>query len=55
VYTQYVPSLIEILSGAGIVAYGMLAITLGVRYLNLVDHRQAEWVAELEPAAGAAD
>jgi Ni/Fe-hydrogenase subunit HybB-like protein len=38
-YTAYFPSLIEILAGAGVIAYGMLAITLAVRYLNLVDHR----------------
>jgi Ni/Fe-hydrogenase subunit HybB-like protein len=34
--------LIEILSGVGVVAYGALAITLGVRYLNLIDHEQEE-------------
>jgi molybdopterin-containing oxidoreductase family membrane subunit len=55
VYTQYFPSLIEILSGAGIVAYGTLAVTLAVRYLNLVDHRVEEVVVEMEPAVGAAD
>jgi menaquinone reductase, integral membrane subunit len=56
-YTQYLPSLIEFLSGAGIVAYGILAVTLGVRYLNLVDHRQGEAVAEEVhlPVAAAAD
>jgi Ni/Fe-hydrogenase subunit HybB-like protein len=37
-YTQYMPSLIEFLSGAGIVAYGLLAFTLGARYLGVVDH-----------------
>lgn len=37
-YTTYTPSLIEILSGAGVVAYGALAITLGIRYLKIVDH-----------------
>jgi Ni/Fe-hydrogenase subunit HybB-like protein len=37
-YTDYAPSLIEYLTGAGIVAYGLLAFTLGVRYLNVVDH-----------------
>jgi molybdopterin-containing oxidoreductase family membrane subunit len=41
-YTTYVPSLVEILSGAGVAAYGALAITLGVRYLNVVDHRTRE-------------
>jgi molybdopterin-containing oxidoreductase family membrane subunit len=40
-YTDYVPSLIEFLTGAGIVAYGLMAFTLGVRYLNIVDHRAA--------------
>ena len=38
-YTQYSPSLIEIISGAGVLAYGLLAYTIGVRYLNVVDHR----------------
>jgi Ni/Fe-hydrogenase subunit HybB-like protein len=37
-YTTYVPSLIEILTGAGIVAYGALAVTLGIRHLGVVDH-----------------
>jgi Ni/Fe-hydrogenase subunit HybB-like protein len=37
-YTDYVPSLIEFVSGAGIVAYGLLAFTLGVRYLKVVDY-----------------
>jgi Ni/Fe-hydrogenase subunit HybB-like protein len=38
-YTSYVPSLIEIVSGLGIIAYGLLAFSLGVRYLKVVDHR----------------
>ncbi|HEY5270070.1 MAG TPA: NrfD/PsrC family molybdoenzyme membrane anchor subunit [Anaerolineales bacterium] len=37
-YTAYRPSLIEILTGAGIVSYGLLAFSLGVRYLKVVDH-----------------
>ncbi|OGO50689.1 MAG: hypothetical protein A2Z30_01715 [Chloroflexi bacterium RBG_16_64_43] len=41
-YTTYVPSPVEILSSAGVLAYGALAITLGVRYLNVVDHRTRE-------------
>ena len=41
-YTTYFPSTIEILSGLGVIAYGALAITLGVRYLNLIDHRGTE-------------
>ena len=42
IYTTYFPSTIEILSGLGVVAYGALAVTLGVRYLNLIDHRKQE-------------
>lgn len=37
-YTSYTPSLIEVAVGAGIVAYGLLAFTLAVRYLNVVNH-----------------
>ena len=40
-YTTYVPSLIEFLAGAGVVAYGLLAFSLGVRYLKVVDHQVA--------------
>ncbi len=40
-YTDYVPSLIEFLSGAGIIAYGLLAFTLGARYLRVVDYSPA--------------
>jgi molybdopterin-containing oxidoreductase family membrane subunit len=45
-YTTYVPSLIEVLTGAGIVAYGALAVTLGIRHLGIVDHTPEP---ELEP------
>jgi len=37
-YTTYFPSLIEILAGAGVLAFGFLAVSLGVRYLRIVDH-----------------
>ena len=37
-YTTYFPSLIEFIAGAGIVAYGVLMFTLGVRYFKVVDH-----------------
>jgi molybdopterin-containing oxidoreductase family membrane subunit len=40
-YTAYFPSLIEFLSGAGVIAYGAMAVTLGVRYLKVVDHSEA--------------
>jgi molybdopterin-containing oxidoreductase family membrane subunit len=54
-YTTYFPSLIEILAGAGVVAYGVLAVTLGVRYLNVVDHQPVEEEAETVPAFAPAD
>jgi len=41
-YTNYVPSLIEILTGAAIIAYGFTAFSLGVRYLRVVDHSMIE-------------
>jgi Ni/Fe-hydrogenase subunit HybB-like protein len=41
-YAAYRPSLIEILSGAGIVSYGLLSFSLGVRYLKVVDHNVAK-------------
>lgn len=37
-YTHYVPSLVEIMAGLGVISYGVLAFTLGVRYLRIVDH-----------------
>lgn len=37
-YTQYFPSLIEVLSGAGVVAIGLMTFSLGVRFLNIVNH-----------------
>jgi len=41
-YTSYQPSLIENLSGAAIVAYGLTAFSLGVKYLRVVDHSLVE-------------
>lgn len=54
VYTSYFPSVIEIISGLGVIAYGALAITIGVRYLNLIDHpiREREVVKSTVPVAG---
>jgi Ni/Fe-hydrogenase subunit HybB-like protein len=37
-YTTYSPSLIEILAGVGVLAYGLFAVTFGVRYLNVINH-----------------
>jgi molybdopterin-containing oxidoreductase family membrane subunit len=53
-YTTYVPSLIEIVSGAGVLAYGAMAVTLGIRYLGVVDHTtevESEAVRESAPSA----
>jgi Ni/Fe-hydrogenase subunit HybB-like protein len=41
-YTSYTPSLIEILTGAAIIAYGLTAFSLGVKYLRVVDHSLVE-------------
>lgn len=40
-FTRYTPSLIEFMAGAGVVAYGLMAFTIGVRYLRVVDHTDA--------------
>jgi hypothetical protein len=34
--------LIEILAGAAIIAYGLTAFSLGVKYLRVVDHSLVE-------------
>jgi Ni/Fe-hydrogenase subunit HybB-like protein len=50
-YTSYVPSLIEILAGAGVVAYGVMAFTIGVQWLGVVDHSDShEEAPEAVPA-----
>jgi Ni/Fe-hydrogenase subunit HybB-like protein len=41
-YTNYFPSLVEFLSGAAIIAYGLTAFSLGVKYLRVVDHSFVE-------------
>ena len=41
-YTSYRPSLIEVLAGAAIIAYGLTAFSLGVKYLRVVDHSLVE-------------
>jgi len=38
-YASYTPSLVEWAAGLGVIAYGLLAFSLGVRYLRVVDHR----------------
>jgi Ni/Fe-hydrogenase subunit HybB-like protein len=41
-YTSYRPALVEILAGAAIIAYGLTAFSLGVKYLRVVDHSLVE-------------
>jgi Ni/Fe-hydrogenase subunit HybB-like protein len=41
-YTSYRPSIIEILTGSAIIAYGLAAFSLGVKYLRVVDHSFVE-------------
>ena len=41
-YARYVPSLVEFVIGAAIIAYGFMAFTLGVLYLKVVDHNVDE-------------
>jgi molybdopterin-containing oxidoreductase family membrane subunit len=48
-YASYSPSWIEIVTGLGIVSYGLLAFSLGVRYLGVVDHRLASERLEQAP------
>lgn len=38
-YTSYRPSFVEWAAGLGIIAYGLLTFSLGVKYLKVVDHR----------------
>jgi len=48
-YTMYRPSLVEWLTGLGIVAYGLMLFSLGVRYLRVVDHSLEQVHPELIP------
>jgi Ni/Fe-hydrogenase subunit HybB-like protein len=41
-YTSYQPSLVEWVTGFGVIAYGLLAFSLGVKYLRVVDHSLVE-------------
>jgi len=41
-YASYKPSLVEILTGSAIIAYGLTAFSLGVKYLRVVDHSLVE-------------
>ena len=48
-YASYSPSLVEWLTGLGILAYGLLAFSLGVKYLRVVDHTLIEQEAASIP------
>lgn len=37
-YASYFPSIIEILVGAGVIAYGLFAFSIGVKYFSVVNH-----------------
>jgi len=52
-YTSYRPSLIEILTGSAIIAYGLTAFSLGVKYLRVVDHTLMEKEHETEEVESA--
>lgn len=59
-FTRYTPSLIEFLAGGGIISYGLFAITIGIRYLKIVDHQVQAAELDHSPArlpvfAGAGD
>jgi Ni/Fe-hydrogenase subunit HybB-like protein len=41
-YTTYRPSLVEWATGLGVIAFGLLVFSLGVKYLRVVDHRLTE-------------
>jgi Ni/Fe-hydrogenase subunit HybB-like protein len=41
-YTSYSPSLVEWITGLGIIAYGLMAFSIGVKYLRVVDHTLIE-------------
>lgn len=54
-YTSYRPSIVEIVTGAAIIAYGLTAFSLGVKYLRVVDHtlidRKHQIIREPNPEA----
>ena len=44
-FTTYTPALIEWQVGLGVIAFGLLGFTIGVKFLGVVDHRGSEVVA----------
>lgn len=53
-YAEYHPSLIEYVTAAGVVAYGALALTLGVRYLDVIRPSRTGEEREVTAAASLA-
>lgn len=45
-YVSYFPSMVEILTVGGILSFGLLAFSLGVRYLKVVDHQPTAGIKE---------
>jgi Ni/Fe-hydrogenase subunit HybB-like protein len=37
-YASYIPSMVEIVTGAGVIAFGLLAFMTGVKYLRVVNY-----------------
>jgi Ni/Fe-hydrogenase subunit HybB-like protein len=57
IFTSYTPSLIEVITGVGVIAYALLAFTIGARYLGVVDHTpvEEEEVVVAQPALAGTD
>jgi Ni/Fe-hydrogenase subunit HybB-like protein len=48
-YTSYFPSMIEFLTGGAVIAYGAMAVTIGIRHLKVVDHKASAYAHEHLP------
>ena len=57
-YVSYQPSIVEWAAGLGVIAYGFMAFTLGVKYLKVVDknggHLQAQHALQHAPVSASA-
>lgn len=49
-FTSYLPSLVEVGAGLGVVAYGLLVFTIGVRYFRIIDHTEVHEEHVVTPA-----
>jgi molybdopterin-containing oxidoreductase family membrane subunit len=50
-FTSYLPSLVEIGAGSGVVAYGLLVFSIGVRYFRIIDHYEVHEEYVLAPVS----